>query len=268
VSKSDLLTAQVRTAQSQLDSLTAHQNIVNQRIFLAEIVGVPESQLGEVDTVLTIETREVNREALLAEASRNRPDLAASESELRAARAGLRAANFARLPYVTLAAGLGYQPSSSFTVTTFDTNGVALPQAVSFSGSNESDLEYSASVSLNLDIFTGFQTESRIASARSRLLRAQESRDALRRNLAAEVDQALFTHREARARHEVARRAVDAATENLKLNEQKYNVGSATILSLIDAQVQLQRAQSDLVSAMAAIHVAEARLDRVRGLGR
>ena len=44
-----------------------------------------------------------------------------------------------------------------------------------------------------------------------------------------------------------------------------YNVGSATILDLIDSQVQLQRAQSDLVSALAAIRVADATLARVRG---
>ena len=53
--------------------------------------------------------------------------------------------------------------------------------------------------------------------------------------------------------------------ENLNLVQQKYNVGSATVLELIDAQVQLQRAQSDGVSALAAIRVAEAQLDRVRG---
>ena len=53
--------------------------------------------------------------------------------------------------------------------------------------------------------------------------------------------------------------------ENLNLTQQKYNVGSATILDLIDAQVQLARARSDEVSAEAAIRVAEAVVDRVRG---
>jgi outer membrane protein TolC len=81
------------------------------------------------------------------------------------------------------------------------------------------------------------------------------------------VHQALLAYREAIARDQVARRALESATENLKLTQEKYNVGSATILDLIDAQVQLQRAQSDGVSALAAIHVAEAQLDRARGQG-
>jgi outer membrane protein TolC len=265
VSKSDLLKAQVRTAQSELDSLTAHQAITNQRIVLAGQMGVREEELGDVDTVLTVEVRSYERDPLLAEASRNRADLVGAEAELGAARAGLRAAQFARLPYVTVSGGAVYKPKSTFTVTTFDTNGVALPVSLVQSGRNEDDLDYRATVALNLDLFTGFQTESRIAGARARLLRAQENRDALRRNLTAEVDQALLAYREATERDKVARRAVESATENLKLTQEKYNVGSATILELIDAQVQLQRALSDQVSAMAAIRVAEAQVDRARG---
>jgi outer membrane protein TolC len=62
-----------------------------------------------------------------------------------------------------------------------------------------------------------------------------------------------------------AQRGLESATENLKLTQEKYNVGSSTILELIDAQVQLETAQSDRVKALAAIHVAEAQINRVRG---
>jgi outer membrane protein TolC len=89
----------------------------------------------------------------------------------------------------------------------------------------------------------------------------------LRRNLAGEVHEALLTYQQALGAEAVAGSAVESATESMKLTQQKYNVGSATILDLIDAQVQLQRAQSQLVSALAGIRVAEARLDQVRGRG-
>jgi outer membrane protein TolC len=49
------------------------------------------------------------------------------------------------------------------------------------------------------------------------------------------------------------------------LNQQKYNVGSSTILELINAQVQLQQASSQRVTALAVIKIAEARIERVRG---
>ena len=87
----------------------------------------------------------------------------------------------------------------------------------------------------------------------------------LKRNLESEVRQALLSYREAIERVNVSQRALESATENLKLTQQKYNVGSATILELIDAQVQLQTAQSDVVSALADIRVAQAQVERVRG---
>lgn len=265
VSKNDLLRAQVRTAQSELDSLTAFQAITNQRILLADQLGLAEGDMGDVDTLLTAEIKTYDETALLAEATSKRPDLVAADAGLAAAKAGLRSANFARLPYVTVAGGVDFRPKSTFTVTTFDTNGVALPSPIVESGISESDLEYRATVALNLDLFNGFQTESRIASARARLIRAQDSRDVLYRGLASQVDQSLLAYREAVERDRVARRAVESATENLKLTQEKYNVGSATILELIDAQVQLQRALSDQVTALAAIRVAEAQVDRARG---
>jgi outer membrane protein len=257
VSKSDLLKAQVRTAQSELDSLTAHQATVNQRILLAELLGVKESEMGAVDTVLAVQPQSYDEGSLLAQASRSRPDLMAAEKDLSAARAALNAARFARLPYIT-ANGTMQLNTSSRDVQTL--NGFILP-----SFRNETDRAITASIAVNWDVFDGLATDSRIASARARVMRAEQARTALQRNLQSEVLQALLSYREAVERARVAGRATESAAENLKLTQEKYNVGSATILELIDAQVQLQRAQSDGVSAQAAIHVAQAQIDRVRG---
>jgi outer membrane protein TolC len=98
-------------------------------------------------------------------------------------------------------------------------------------------------------------------------MRAQNAYDVLHRNLAGEVHEAALTYQQVLASEAVAQAAVASATENMKLTQQKYNVGSATILDLITAQVALARAQSQLVNALAAIRVAEARIDRVRGRG-
>jgi len=257
VSRGDLLKAQVRTAQSELDSLTAQQVVLNQRIGLASLVGLPEAGLGEVDTVLTTEVQTFDEPALVSEAAKARPDILAAESDLISARASLNAARFARLPYVT-ASGQVLLGTESRSVSTV--NGFVLPGF-----RTETDRSLSGSIAVNLNLFDGFATEARIASARARVMRAQEARDALRRNLESEVHQALIAHREAVERDRVARRAAESATENLKLTQEKYNIGSATILELIDAQVQLQRVQSDGVSALAAIRVAEAQIQRVRG---
>jgi len=258
VSRSDLLSAQVRTAQSELDSLTARQLVVNHRITLATQVGIAEAAMPLVDTTLIATIQTYDADSLLAEAEHARPDLAAADLQLRSAQQGLRSANFLRWPYITVGGSLQYRPRSSFTLTDVATDSAQ-------SGRNENDLAYDARVALNLDIFNGLQTESRIAGARAQLTRAQESRDALRRNLRAEIDQVLIAYNEAVERERVSRRALDAATENVRLTQQKYNVGSSTILDLITAQVALARSQSDVVSALATMRVAEAAVERVRG---
>jgi len=271
VSKSDLLKAQVRSAQSELDSLTASQGVVLQRIALANLLGVAEEAVSEVDTSLTAQVQTYDEATLYAEAEQNRPDLRASELEVSAARAGLRAARFARLPYITVSGSASFNllASSQGVQPELDPNTrMEVPGTrVAYRTRSETDRILGARIAVSWDVFDGLATDSRNASARARLIRAQETRDALRRILQSEVSQALIVYREAVARDGVARRALDSANENLKLTQEKYNVGSATILELIDAQVQLQRVESDYVTALAAIRVAEAQIDRVRGRG-
>ena len=284
VSRSDLLSARVQTANSQLDSLTANQNVVNQRIALAQALAMRETELGDVDTLLTVEPQEFDEPSLLVEASKSRPDLKAAEAQLNSGRLGLTAARLARLPYVSVSGSAQFDLRSSFTQQRFgvfpadsfdfaDGSGIVhrfpprTPSVVDpkTSGRSQSDRVLRGEIALNWDIFDGFSTDSRIASARARLLRAEENRDALRRNLEAEVHQALLQYRQAIERQSVANSAYDSARENLKLTQQKYNVGSTTILDLNTAQVNLTRAAADQISALASIRIAEAQLYRVRG---
>ena len=283
VSRSDILKAQVATAQSQLDSLSARQNVVVQRVALADQIGLPEPALGDIDTLLTAEVHQYDEGALVSEASRDRPDLLAAEASLNAANAALSSARLARLPYLSVSGSAEFSPFSSFTRKQFGTFPITEPflnpdssigsRVVGYetdpetSGRSTIDRIYRGTVAINWDIFSGFATDARIASARANVLRALDARDALRRNLEAEVHQSLLDYRRALESREVTIRALDAAAENLNLIQQKYNVGSATILELVDARVNLQRAQSDHVSALAGIRVAEAAIDRVRGRG-
>ena len=259
VSKSDLLKARVRTAQSQLDSLVSDHAVISQRLSLAEQLGMGEQQLSEVDSTLTAEHQEVDASTLLAEARSHRPDIVAAESDLRSAELGLRSAHWARLPSVNLSGS--YTPSGISSSKFFDT----AAHDNSISTQSESKKSVSGQVAVSFNLFDGFATDALVASARSQLLRSRETRDALLRNLEGEVRQVMLNYQEAIEREALSRQALESAAENLNLVQQKYNVGSATILDLIDSQVQLQRAQSDLVSALADIRVAEAAVDRVRG---
>jgi len=259
VSKSDLLNAEVTTSQAQLDSLTAIDDVTNQRVLLAQQIGVPESQLAEVDSSLSATLQPVDPVQVLQEARTRRPDVAAAEADVKSADLDLRAARWARLPYLGLSGS--YTPKS----TSYQAGSPNPDGSGSLFSTTERDHTSSGTISVNLPIFDGLITDSRVASARARTLTSHETRDALLRNLEGEVHQAVLAYNEAFERIDLAQRSVDAAAENQNLVQQKYNVGSATILDLINSQVQLQRAQSTLVSAQAAVRIAEAQLDQVRG---
>jgi outer membrane protein TolC len=260
VPRSDLLQAQVRTARAELDSIISHQLVIVLRINLANAIGVREQELGELDTTLTRERQAYDRATLLAEATGSRPDLQAADAEARSASHDLRSANLLRVPYVTVGGAAAFETKSN---SSFDVDDGTGRQPTSTR--SETDRVLSGRLALNWNIFSGFATEGRIASARARKLRAEDTRDALRRSLESEVDQALLAYNEANERDRVASRARESAEENLNLIQQKYNVGSATILDLIDAQVQLQRSRSDRVTALTLIRAAEAQINRVRG---
>ena len=267
VSRSDLLKAQVRTAQSELDSIVKHNAINISRNTLATTIGIEEAKLGEVDTVLTAVPRTYDETQILTEAESTRPDLKAAKADWDAARASLRAANFLRLPYLSISGSATYRPVSKSTTTLYDTSGVLLPTPSLQSTRSDVDRVYSGQIGVTWNVFTGFGNEASIATSRARLMRSKDTYDALRRNLAGEVHQILQTYREVVEAYNVTQRAIESAEENLKLTQQKYNVGSSTILDLIDAQVQLQSAQSDAVSALAGMRVAEAAVEKVRGRG-
>jgi outer membrane protein len=261
VSRSDVLRAEVNTSQAALDSISAQQSVLVQRASLASLIGLEESRLGDLDTVLTVTPQSFDEAGLLAEAMVTRPDLKAAASELRGARDALLAARLQRLPYVTAAGSIAFSPVSSSKSTGVDEEGIPF----TVSGRNEADRQTSARIALSWDFFDGLATDARNAQARARLMRAQSTHDVLRRELESGVHEAVITYQQALAGEATAGAVRASALENLKLIQQKYNVGSATILDLIDAQVQLQRAESQEVSALAAIRVAEAQVQRVRG---
>lgn len=270
VSKSDLLKARVATSQSELDSLLADHAVITARIALAEWLGVKEQDLAAVDTVLSVGSSTYGYDEVLTDARRKRPDIASAEASVRAAELTMRSAHLSRLPYLSATAGASIRPHGhrkvNGTIVSYD--GVPYDPTVYTTtdlSTSGSPLSYNTTLSLNMDIFDGFATDSRVASARAGLVRARETRDALVRTLESDVRQALLGYQEALERAALARRTLESASENHNLVQQKYNVGSATILDLIDSQVQLQQAQSSLVSATVAIRIAEAQIDQVRG---
>jgi outer membrane protein len=255
VSRSDVLKQDVLTSQSVLDSIAAEQSLLTARNTLASLIGVAEAEMGEVDTVLVLAPREYDEAAVLREAESQRPDLRAARAELAAARTSVLSSRLSWLPYVSLQGSATFYPKDQARLSVAGGRLLTATQVVS------------GQAALSWDLLDGLGKAASSVSARAGLERARNSYDVLQRDLSGEVHVAILTYRRTLAAEQTARTGLESATENLRLTQQKYNVGSATILDLVDAQVQLQRAQSSLIAAQAGIQIAQAQIDQVRGVG-
>lgn len=250
VAKGDVLKQQVQVSQAQLDEINSRSAIEVERARLVGVLGLDPGSRLEIDTTLTETTLPVDSAAVWRDAFANRPELASARASLSSARASLGGAQGRRYP--SLSGGLGY----SYGITDH------FPKSFREIDDNSSR---TVSLGLSVPIFDGRNARGAIQQARARKLQAEYEVRSQELAVGVDVQAALQAASQARERIQVTRDEQAAAEEDLKLSQEKYNVGSATVLELIDAQVALTRARSDYISALADAQVAQMQLRRARG---
>ena len=245
VARGDVLKAKVRVSQSKLDVITSSNTVVLERASLARLLGQdPNDDLAAARDI-TPTPAVVDSAAVFNEALVNRSDLKAAEAALAAANASVGAAKAGYYP--TLDGSLGYVHTDyDPTLTGYRTR--------------------SGSLLLNVPIFSAlYGTKGAIQQNQAAANQQRYAYDKKRLDVQVEVRNSVSTALQANEGLTVAIDQVESAREDLKLSQEKYNVGSGTILDLIDAQVALQRARSNYVNALTLVRIAEASLERVRG---
>ncbi len=104
-----------------------------------------------------------------------------------------------------------------------------------------------------------------VKAAQATVRATEEQRDQLRRNVAAEVEQAHLVLASARERVDAARVSVTMATKNLEVAETKYKLGLAIPIEIVDAQVAFSNAQLQEIQARYDYFLARAQLDYAVG---
>jgi outer membrane protein TolC len=250
VAKGDVLKQQVQVSQSRLDEISARTAIEVERERLVSFLGLDPATKLDIDTTLTESTVQFDSAAVWKDAFANRPELVAARAQVAAAGADLGAAQGRRYPTLTGQAAYRYSQNLRFAQTTTE-----------FSNNSNRSL----GLNLNFPIFDGRFTKGQINEAKARQLQAEYNLRTQELLIAVDVNTALQAAYQAQERMSVTRDGLASAEEDLKLSQEKYNVGSATVLDLIDAQVALTRARSDYISALADAQVAQMQLRKARG---
>lgn len=108
---------------------------------------------------------------------------------------------------------------------------------------------YVAGLNLSVPIFNGWTVSNRVQFAEVNLKNAQLSLDELERSIKVNLRKALLDLDASKKKLEVNNKNVLAASENKKINEEKYNLGASTLLNLLIANSQYVQAQNELISS-------------------
>ena len=130
---------------------------------------------------------------------------------------------------------------------------LALSGSANWSGTNTSSYQLfgqrSVSLGLSYPIFNRFQREQTIAIRLSSLDAAEASALDTRREVRASLTTQLAALDAARVRIDITGASVQAATEDLRVVNERYRVGAATILDILNSQEALAQAEVDAITA-------------------
>lgn len=244
-------TAQLGAARINLRN---QENAVFQaRAQLANVMGIGSSETFEIVDPLeggTLDTAALmSLQDALRMANLTNPDIQRDEGRIRSAMIGTKVARGSLWPTVT--GSIGYSRSGARFEDVY--------------GTYDKNWRLSFGVNLSLPILNGTQTYADISRAQAQQLIAEETLRQTRRTTSLTIRNALLDLETAREVITLSNDNIVASEESLRLAEERYRVGSGTLLEVFTAQEALVRAKSDLAGAQYDYLIAQATLDGALG---
>jgi outer membrane protein TolC len=115
---------------------------------------------------------------------------------------------------------------------------------------SDSHDNYTVGAVLQLDLYSGQRTSSMVAAAKANLAGTKANYEGAVLQVRVETKSAYFQAQSAWKSIAVARAAVDQADEGLRIVANRYGGGLLTIVDLLDAEVALQQAHTQVFKAL------------------
>ena len=243
--RSDTLTATVDLGNGQLALLQANANLATAQASLGRQIGVDQLVRAVPDTAfppLPDTTR------LRAEVLDSSPQVQQAAADERTARALVTVARAQYFPTLSVSYSNGY-------------TGLDAPWSTTQSYVNNWSLRFA----LNWTLFNGFSREADQVSASVTRDVAEALAADTRRRVNAQLTQQLAALTTAYAQIAIVGTNVAAATEALRVTQERYRLGAGTLLDLLTAQANMTQAEVNQVSARYNYVIARAQVEALVG---
>ncbi|MBI5265825.1 MAG: TolC family protein [candidate division Zixibacteria bacterium] len=242
-SKSDVLKQKVQYGNDRLELLKAQNGVSTAVSALAYTIGIDPRADWQFSTKYTVRAFDGSLDSAVAFGLTHQPGLLSLEKSLKSARIGYKTALTQYLPAIGVSASWSKDlPDHGPEVTT---------------------KSYGYGFSWNL--FDGFRRESAVTRARVARNNALAGLANTRNKTVSDIKTAYLQINQLKEQKTVAEETVASATEDIKITQEKYNLGAATILDLLDAQVSLKRAEVSLIGVDFNLNLAIAILEKSMG---
>jgi len=191
-----------------------------------------------------------------AMAERANPDLRVAMNTLRGAEMDVKIARQAFLPSLTLDVVYGIEANAIALHSTYVADPTKGPVPT---------LGYSVDATLTFPVWDWGARKSKLQQAEFKREQNRIELSAAQRQMIKSLEAAYQEAQTARDQRSLLRQAADLASENLRLNNLRYQAGEATILELVDAQNSLLQARNSLDDGEVRYCVAIANLQTLTG---
>ena len=246
--RSDSLRGVIQVGNAQLALITAQSNLAAANAALTRLVGS--------DLPVTADPASVqeNMAALpdsaeLAKLARDGPAIEEARANLDAAEESRKASRATYLPSLSASysrTGSGVDPRFGFGGDPYSYNG-------------------RLSFSLSYPLFNNFQREEQVVRAKVAQTNAQAALRDAQLGAQQSLTQYIGNLRGASQRVAVQAASVAAAEEDVRVQQQRYNIGASTLLDLLTSQTALAQAQQALIQARFDYRIARAELEALIG---
>lgn len=239
VAKVDLLPVEAQLANARVTQLIAENEVRTASLTLQNAMGLSptaEFDLQDVDNVPKVETGQLKQ--YVDAALKVRPDVLQTQAGTGAARASVRAARINLYPRPVITGLYQRQIQGGFT-----TSGSQIVGGIVF------------------DLFNGGANRAQYREAKATQANAVEQQLQVGKDIQAQVEQAYLNLTNADQRTTASEVGLTAAQANYDAQKDRYGQGLATPLDLLNAQLQLITAQSNLVEARYDYYIAIAQMD-------